>query len=143
MVKNLRIYYETNITIQKKIFHRIISLLKKELSFSIASLYIVFVNDETILNLNKKYLKHDYTTDVISLNYCNKNDIIDGEIFISIDTAKFNAKKYRTLLHVEIVRYIIHGILHLIGYDDTTSDKKKKMKALENKLVAKYSSFKK
>ena len=71
-----------------------------------------------IHDINKSYLKHDYTTDIITFNYSNSLEQIDGEIFISIDDALSNSKKFKVTLSDELVRLVIHGILHLLGYDD-------------------------
>ena len=89
------------------------------------------------MTINKSYLKHDYTTDIITFNYSDSLQQIDGEIFISIDDALSNSKKFRVTLSDELVRLVIHGILHLLGYDDQNLTDKKIMKRLENKLLSK------
>ena len=76
-------------------------------------------------------------TDIITFNYSNVLDQIDGEIFISIEDALNNSKKYKVSLSDELVRLVIHGILHLLGYDDLNTSEKKIMKRLENKLLSK------
>ena len=87
--------------------------------------------------MNKAYLQHNYSTDIITFNYSELVKKIDGEIFISIDDALDNAKKYKVSLSDELVRLVIHGVLHLLGYDDQTTSDKKTMKRLENKLLSK------
>ena len=84
---------------------------------------VVFFNDEKIKDLNQKYLKRNTPTDVLVFDYRAHG----AELAISIDTAKRNAQIYHTSLKKEVMLYIIHGILHLCGYDDTTQKAKRKM----------------
>jgi probable rRNA maturation factor len=135
LIKNLRVNSAKKILLNKTSFHKLISQLKKVLKFEIESLNINIVDTEYILELNKKYLNHKYTTDIITFNYSKDISGLDGEIFISLHDANTNAKKYRVNLDSEILRLVIHGILHLIGYDDMSADKKRVMKRKENKLV--------
>jgi len=96
-------------------------------------LNVIFVSDEYIFQLNKKHLKHDYFTDVITFDYSSPEEKnISGDIFISIDRVKENAKKYKQETGKEIRRIIAHGILHLLSYDDKTESKKKEMKIKED-----------
>jgi rRNA maturation RNase YbeY len=83
----------------------------------------IFTNDEYILDINKKYLNHDFYTDVITFDYSDE-DVVSGDIFISIDMIKYNSKKYKTEFSNELFRVIIHGILHLLGYEDKETDSK-------------------
>ena len=135
MVKNLQVNSLKDVDLYKSNFHSIISELKKLLNFSLQSLEITIVNSEYIFELNKTYLKHNYSTDIITFAYSDSVDELDGEIFISIDDAVENAKNFNVSLNSEILRLIIHGILHLIGYDDISSSDRRKMKLEENKLV--------
>ena len=135
MIKNLTVNNSRKLKINKKGIHDIISLLKNELKFSIFSLQINIVYSDYILEINKKYLGHNYSTDIITFNYSGKNDNLDGEIFISIDEAFSNSKNYEVTLDNELARLVTHGILHLLGYDDLKPRDKKKMKKEENRLV--------
>ena len=90
-----------------------------------------------MLEINKQYLKHDYYTDVITFDY-SENDKISGDIFISIDRVVDNSKKYSEKKNTEIRRVIIHGILHLIGYNDKLDDEKKIMTEKENYYLKKW-----
>ncbi len=139
MVKNLRIFssykkYKTN----KLLFHKLVSLLTSDLDFIVESLPINFISSDQIITINKEYLNHNYSTDIITFNYSGSNKNLDGEIFISVDDAKINAKVYNNSLKEELARLVIHGILHLIGYDDKKKSDFKKMKELENSLLNKY-----
>ena len=123
--------------IKKSKVHDLIKSLSVELNFLVSNLEINFISGEYIHAINKSYLKHDYTTDIITFNYSDSLQQIDGEIFISIDDALSNSKKFRVTLSDELVRLVIHGILHLLGYDDQNLTDKKIMKRLENKLLSK------
>lgn len=136
-MKNLRIYSNYK-TIEKKKLHQYVKFISQNFNLSIKSLEINFVNSEAIKEINRKFLSHDYSTDIITFNYSHSQNIIDGEIFISVDDAKENAKKFKVKFNEEIGRLVAHGILHLIGFDDTTPDKRKKMKNQENQLLKKY-----
>ncbi len=89
--------------------------------FSCGDLNIIFCSDRYLLEMNKTYLDHDYFTDIITFNY-NEGDIISGDIFISLETVKKNSIYFSQTFNNEVLRVIIHGILHLIGYDDKTEE---------------------
>jgi len=135
-LKNLRIYSITK-RIQKKNIHSLVESLASELNFKLFNLEINFISDKSILEINRTYLPHNYTTDIITFNYSNVSDKIDGEIFISIEDAILNSIKFKVSLSEELARLVIHGLLHLLGYDDQSSSNKKIMKRLENKLLYK------
>lgn len=135
-MKNLRVY-DTTGKLKKSKIHVLIKSLSIELGFLVSNLEINIISSKAILDINKTYLNHDYTTDIITFNYSNILDDIDGEIFISIEDALTNSKKYKVSLSDELVRLVIHGILHLLGYDDLNTSEKKIMKRLENKLLSK------
>jgi probable rRNA maturation factor len=97
-------------------------------------LNFIISNDENVKDLNIKFLKHDYYTDVITFDY-NEGKVINGEVYISLDTVKRNSHNYKVSLREEIVRVIIHGTLHLCGYDDKTTEEKALMRKLENKWL--------
>ncbi len=110
-------------------------VLKGEKSLQ-RNINIVFVDDEYITQLNKQYLNHNRTTDVISF-HLNDDDKIEGEIYINIEQAKRQAKEYKIRISEELNRLLIHGTLHLIGYTDTTPRTKKKMSLLEDMYLEK------
>lgn len=84
---------------------------------SCGELNFIFCSDEYLLSINKEHLDHDTFTDIITFNYVEAN-LISGDIFISIDRVKENANKFSVPFLHELHRVIIHGVLHLIGYDD-------------------------
>ncbi|MBM2817236.1 MAG: rRNA maturation RNase YbeY [Ignavibacteria bacterium] len=98
-----------------------------------ANVSIIFLDDAKMLEMNKKYLNHDWNTDV--LTFPMEEDIMDGEIYISVDTALRQAKEYQVPFRNEILRLAIHGALHLLDYDDITDEKRAKMTELENKYL--------
>lgn len=135
MVRHLRVY--NNKLISKPAIHGLVHQLKETLNFKISNLEISFVSSEQIKQLNKNYLKHNYSTDIVTFGYASKSKLLDGEIIISIDDVCENAKRYRTSNQLEIFRMIIHGILHLLGFNDKTTLERKIMKSKENYLVRK------
>lgn len=138
MVKNLVVSTEKVIKIEKKLVHNLVMMLKSELDFTISSLEINFVSSEFIHKVNVEYLEHDFSTDIITFNYSGEHKDLEGELFISIGDAIENAKKFNVHLDSEITRLIIHGILHLLDYDDMIEKDRVVMKEMEDKLVAKY-----
>lgn len=97
----------------------------------IGDINIIFCSDNYILDVNMKYLQHDYFTDIITFDYCEK-DILSGDLFISIDSVRENSLFYGTEFPEELNRVMVHGVLHLIGYDDHTEEDIKTMRSKEN-----------
>lgn len=95
----------------------------------------MFVNDEKILEINNEYLQHDYYTDVITFDY-NENDVLNGDIVISLDTVRTNAEKFGKTFDDELHRVIIHGILHLCGLHDKAPGEREQMEKAENSALA-------
>lgn len=92
---------------------------------------VIFCSDPYILDINLKYLQHDYYTDIITFDYC-EGDTLSGDLFISVDSVRENATFYKTEFEEELNRVIVHGVLHLIGYDDHSEADKKEMRSKEN-----------
>ncbi|MBS3944919.1 MAG: rRNA maturation RNase YbeY [Melioribacter sp.] len=137
MISNLSVSIEKGIRINKNAVHNAVSRITKFLNVEVFSLDINFLLPDTITVINKKYLNHNYATDIISFNYSFESNNLDGEILICSEVASENAKRFKTTFEKEIRRLIIHGILHLIGYDDSTDTQRKLMKAKENKILLK------
>ena len=93
------------------------SVVKNE-NKSIGKISVIYVDDNYLLDINIKYLKHNYFTDIITFNY-NQGLNISGDLYISIDTIKSNAEFYDTNFKNELLRVIVHGVLHLLGYNDS------------------------
>lgn len=98
---------------------------------TLGDISIIFCSDNYILDVNIKYLHHDYFTDVITFDYC-EGDKLSGDLFISIDSVRENAIEFGTDFDEELHRVIVHGLLHLIGYDDHTPEDQKVMRAKED-----------
>ncbi|MFA5301376.1 MAG: rRNA maturation RNase YbeY [Bacteroidales bacterium] len=97
---------------------------------------IIFCDHEFLLKINTQFLNHDYYTDVITFPYSDPDEKkIQGDIFVDVETVKQNAIIYKETFHDEIMRVIIHGILHLAGEDDTTKDQRDKMRQAENRAL--------
>jgi rRNA maturation RNase YbeY len=109
------------------------NVVKTELK-ELGDISIIFVSDQYLLEMNQKYLNHDYFTDIITFDYCEHN-IISGDLFISIDRVKENAYSFNVDELTEIHRVMIHGVLHLCGYKDKTEEEEKNMRLLENKYL--------
>lgn len=95
----------------------------------------LFVDDEKILEVNNEYLGHDYYTDIITFDY-DEDDIINGDLVISIDTVRSNAELFSKPYEEELYRVIIHGILHLCGINDKGPGEREIMEREENKALA-------
>lgn len=98
---------------------------------SLGNINFIFCDEQYILTVNRQYLQHDYLTDVITFDYC-KNNILSGDVFISLDTVKSNAEDYHTTYENEFYRVICHSVLHLIGFKDKTEPDSTEMRRNEN-----------
>lgn len=103
----------------------------------IAELSFVFCSDEYLLDINKQYLDHDTYTDIVTFDSSEEEDVIAGDIFISIDRIEENASKFSVAERDELHRVIIHGVLHLCGYYDKKKEDKELMTTKENEYLAK------
>ena len=142
-MKNVYVSNEKGINIEKKSVHKIVKLICTRLNLSVSSLEFNFVSSDTMVMINTEYLQHNYGTDIITFDYSAEKNILDGEIFISLQDALENSKKYRVSVDNELLRLIAHGILHLVGYDDTSVSKRKRMKIEEDLLVNGFKRFSK
>lgn len=97
----------------------------------VGNVSIIFCSDNYILDINQRYLGHDYFTDIITFDYC-EGDRLSGDLFISVDSVRENSIEYGTDFMDELYRVIVHGILHLIGYDDHTEGDIAVMRSKEN-----------
>ncbi|MFH0764140.1 MAG: rRNA maturation RNase YbeY [Candidatus Omnitrophota bacterium] len=134
-IDNLHKKYRLNIAFIKKITAEILRYLKKSRGIE---LEIVFLNDNAISALNKKYKGRSGPTDVLSFGIDRKEfgkKGFIGEIFISPDQALRNSKIFKTPLEEEIILYVIHGILHLSGYDDERAPDKRRMAKIQDEIL--------
>jgi probable rRNA maturation factor len=134
-VENKSRSYKINSSFIKKVIGQVLDSLKKSGDIEIE---VIFVDDPAIRKLNKAYKKRDRTTDVLSFGldagvFGIKKLV--ASVFISLDTAKSNAEIFGTSFEEEIVLYVIHGILHLAGYDDGTTLESRRMRAEEKRIM--------
>ncbi len=105
----------------------------------LTTLNFILTSDEELYRINKQYLQHDTYTDIITFPMSEEN-VIEGDIFVSIDRIKDNAKNLKVTFENELHRVLIHGVLHLIGYDDKTPELKKEMRKAEDEALEKLKS---
>ena len=98
----------------------------------------IFCDDAYLLELNKTYLKHETLTDILTFPYIEDAETISGDIFISIDRVRENAIKFDQAFEIELLRVIVHGVLHLIGYTDSEKANKNIMTRKEDFYLGKY-----
>lgn len=130
---NIRIFYDyTNFRLRnwKKTRKIINKVIRKEKKIS-GDLNFIITSKEAIREINASFLEHDYDTDVITFSN-NAKKIIGGEVYISIDMVKANSINYKVSLSEEINRVMIHGVLHLVGYDDKSEKGRIGMTEMEN-----------
>ena len=108
----------------------------KSEGFKIKSLNYVFVSDEYLHQMNKSYLNHHTLTDIITFDNSESEVEVEGDIFISIPRIKDNAGKFNESFDRELCRVLIHGLLHLMGYDDKKASGKKEMRNKENSYLS-------
>ena len=100
----------------------------------IGEIAYIFCDDAKILEVNKTYLQHDYFTDIITFDYC-EGAVLNGDIFISVDTVRANAQEFGVTFENELHRILIHGILHLCGQEDKTPEARLEMTRKENEAL--------
>ncbi|MFC2322250.1 MAG: rRNA maturation RNase YbeY [Tannerella forsythia] len=101
---------------------------------TVGDIAYIFCSDEKILDVNRMYLQHDYYTDIITFDY-SEDDMISGDLFISLDTVRTNAEKFTVAYDSELYRVIIHGVLHLCGIDDKVPGARAVMERYENEAL--------
>jgi probable rRNA maturation factor len=109
----------------------------KEEGYSLDSIDIIFCSDEFLIKINKEFLKHDYFTDVITFSNCIGFKII-GEIYISVDRVRDNSRIYKVKVDNELNRILIHAVLHLMKYDDSSDSMKLLMTEKENHYLNQF-----
>lgn len=100
----------------------------------VGNLNYIFCNDERILEVNKEFLGHDYYTDIITFDY-SEPGVVSGDMFISLETVETNSFKFHTSFDKELLRVIIHGVLHLCGINDKGPGERAIMEAAENRAL--------
>ena len=116
---------------------RWIKSVAADYGFAVGNINYIFCSDERELEVNRQFLGHDYYTDVITFDYSTPSTL-NGDIFISLDTVRSNAEMVETSFDHELLRIIIHGVLHLTGQGDKTPETKLQMTAKEESALAKW-----
>ena len=138
---SFRFQKKISISNRAAVKNTIIALFKKEKQ-TLESLDIILCSDEYLLDINRANLNHDYYTDTITFNYTPKNQKeILGEIYISVDRVRDNAKKYNTTIKQELLRVVFHSSLHLCGYKDKSATQKKQMTTKEDYFIGLYDKY--
>lgn len=133
---SIRLYYD-EISFRYRGWKKIRNLIQEIISaadMKPGDISIIITNDVKLRIINIEFLEHDYFTDVITFNY-NEGKKVNGEIYISLDTVRENSQNYKISLQKELNRVVIHGILHLLGWDDQNEIQKAKMRTLEDKWL--------
>ena len=129
------------IPLNTAVLRKIVQKILRHEKISRAAISFVFVTDQKIRTFNKKFLGRDYTTDVLAFDLSEKRPAgekgrsLEGDVVISATTACTNAKVFKTSPHYEIILYVAHGILHLLGFDDHSPKDIKKIRAKEQELM--------
>lgn len=123
----------------KRIFRKkikaIVSAIFSDFGYKNAQLSLIIVDNKEIKKINKKFLNHNYPTDVICFSLADDDKEIDGEAYISIEIAIKQSKEYNVALRDELMRYAAHAALHLCGLNDATYDERKNMNDTESKYI--------
>nr|WP_299344937.1 rRNA maturation RNase YbeY [Allomuricauda sp.] len=128
-------HFESDFTLEEKTkYSDWISRIIESEDYVKGDISYVFVDDEELLKVNKEYLGHDWYTDIITFDYGSGN-VLSGDIFISIDRVRDNAKKYKVDFANELLRVMAHGMLHLAGYNDKTEEESSIMRAKEEEKI--------
>ena len=132
------VYYTENVKLPEQFKKRLVTQWIRKIvtdnGKSTGNIAYLFCNDEKMLEINKKYLQHDYYTDIITFDY-TEHDKLSGDIFISLETVKTNSEKFKTAYEEELLRVIIHGILHLCGFKDKSPKEKRMMRTKEDEAL--------
>jgi probable rRNA maturation factor len=126
----------TDRTLAKEVVKDLFKKEKKRL----AQLTYIFCSDDYLLQINKQYLQHNYFTDIITFDLSDGNNLVTGEVYISLDRVKENAQTYKVSFQKELLRVIFHGALHLCGYGDKSEKEEKAMRKAEDKYLHYYLS---
>jgi probable rRNA maturation factor len=113
------------------------ALFKKE-GKRLAELQFIFVSDARLLEINREFLQHDFYTDIITFPLSEPRQPVVGEVYISVDRVRENAREFGGSIKEEVLRVIFHGALHLCGYGDKTPPQERRMRQLEEKYLDLY-----
>ncbi len=127
---------QAKLPVDKKRLRKAVRMILQEAMISGAKINVAVVDDSTIASLHERYLNDSQPTDVLSFVLEQSSGYLEGEIVVSADTAQVSATRFHWTAADELLLYVIHGALHLVGYDDTTSKKRAKMREQEREYLA-------
>lgn len=127
----------SSLSLDEDTVERLIQHVLEEEGASPVHISVVLSNHDTVRRLNVAYLDHDYNTDVLSFSMRedNASDAVEGEVYVDLDTAQERHEEFDTSFEREAYRYVVHGVLHLMDYDDATEDGQQTMRALEDQYL--------
>ncbi len=139
----IEIFNETaeQVPLSREDLSRLTDLIRIHEQRNFLTLEVVFVNDSEILEMNRKYLGHDYVTDIITFPYHENEEPVEGTLFCCLTQISRQSRELNTEFGMELLRVVIHGLLHLVGYDDETEQQRNRMHSLENKYITLYQDF--
>jgi probable rRNA maturation factor len=129
---------QSKLPVDGRRLRKAVRMILEDASIARAKIGVAVVDDPTIAELHERYLDDPDPTDVLSFVLEKSRDHIEGEIVVSADTARNSAKRYKWPAEDELLLYVIHGALHLVGFDDTTQKKRAKMREKEGEYLARF-----
>ena len=129
--------HPVNLRERTKLKRFLVSIFKKEKK-QLEDLQYIFCSDDYLLEINRQYLDHDYYTDIITFDLSEKGQLINAEIYISVDRVRENAREFGSSLRQELHRVMFHGALHLCGYKDKKPKEAQIMRQMEEKWLKRY-----
>jgi len=136
-VEKINFYFEgvSRIRLKQPFVKQVFKEIAVQEGSAAGEINVIFCSDAFLLDMNRSYLNHDYMTDIITFDN-SREEVIAGELYISMDRVRENAEKYGVTLRHELMRVMIHGILHLLGYHDKQVKEQKVMRARENHYLS-------
>lgn len=129
---------QTTLALDEDRLRQAVTWILTEAKIAEATISLAVVDDPTIHELNREYLQHDYATDVLSFLLERDATSLEGEVIVSADTATTRAEDYGWSAHDELLLYVVHGTLHLVGYDDGLSQARREMRRQERACLAQF-----
>lgn len=129
---------QTTLAVDEDLLRRAVEWIVAEAGIRQATISLAIVDDPTIHRLNREYLQHDYATDVLSFLLEQEADSLEGEVIVSADTAAERAAEFGWSPHDELLLYVVHGTLHLVGYNDHKPEERQAMRRQERACLAQF-----
>ena len=129
--------HPVNLRERTKLKRFLVSIFKKEKK-QLDELQYIFCSDDYLLKINRQYLNHDFYTDIITFDLSEKGQLINAEVYISVDRVRENAREFGSSLRQELHRVMFHGALHLCGYKDKKPKDVETMRQMEDKWLRRY-----